>query len=196
MRHAVRSRRLNRSRSERAALIRSLAQALIRYERIQTTLPKAKEAQRASERLITQARTGTLAARRRVEAWLQDSDVTRTLFTEVAPRFRQRTGGYTRIVHAGYRTGDGASMAVLELVERKPEAPSKPKTKAETKRAPADRPSGPAPKPEKPSREKPSARGPAAPPSSESKPQEPPKKSGGFLGGLRKFFKKGRPQDE
>lgn len=187
MRHAVRSRRLNRSRSERAALVRSLAQALIRYERIQTTLPKAKEAQRASERLITQARTGTLAARRRVEAWLQDPEVTRTLFAEVAPRFRQRAGGYTRIIHAGYRAGDGASMAVLELVERKPEAPSKLKTKAEAKRT-ADRPSGPTPKPEKPPREK---------PEKSEKPQEPPKKkSGGFLGGLRKFFKKGRPQDE
>jgi len=196
MRHAVRSRRLNRSRSERAALVRSLAQALIRHERIQTTLPKAKEAQRASERLITQAKTGTLAARRRVEAWLQDPDLTRTLFVEVAPRFRQRAGGYTRIIHAGYRAGDGASMAVLELVERKPEAPSKLKTKAEAKRA-AERPSGSLPKPEKPPREKPekpSARGSAT---AESKPPEPPKKKpGGFLGGLRKFFKKGRPQDE
>ena len=195
MRHAVRSRRLNRSRSERAALVRSLAQALIRYERIQTTLPKAKEAQRASERLITQAKTGTLAARRRVEAWLQDPEVTRTLFAEVAPRFRQRAGGYTRIVHAGYRTGDGAPMAVLELVERKPEAPAAPKTKAEAKRD-AQRAPGPHPKPEKPSREKPekpSGRGPAA---AEPKPQEPPKKKpGGFLGGLRKFFKKDRPQD-
>lgn len=164
MRHAVRSRRLGRSRSERAALVRSLAQALIRYERIQTTLPKAKEAQRASEHLISQAKSGTLAARRRVEAWLQDPGVTRTLFTEVAPRFQRRNGGYTRIVQTGHRRGDGATMAILEFVERRPEALKK---------------AAPPPKPPEP-----------------AKTPAPPKKKAGFLGGLRKFFRRDRPSEE
>ena len=184
MRHAVRSRRLGRSRSERAALVRSLAQALFRYERIQTTLPKAKEAQRAAERLITAAKAGTLSARRRVEAWLQDPAVARTLVTAIAPRFAQRAGGYTRIVHAGRRNGDGASMAILELVERRPEPPEKGKAK-KAKPPREEKPSQPPKAPEHP------------PTPSAGEPQTPPKKKpGGFLSGLRKFFRKSRPQDD
>lgn len=179
MRHGVRSRRLGRSRSERAALVRSLAQALFRYERIQTTLPKAKEAQRAAERLITKARTGTLAARRDVEAWLQDTTVTRTLFATIAPRFARYHGGYTRIVHAGRRNGDGATLAVLELLERTPEAPPN----APAKPGKATPP--PSPKPSGPTAQKP--KGP-------EKPAPAPKR--GFMSGLRKFFTKGRPEGD
>lgn len=178
MRHAVRSRRLGRSRSERAALVRSLAQALFRYERIQTTLPKAKEAQRAAEHWITRARTGTLAARRQAEAWLQDTAVTRTLFAEIAPRFAAYHGGYTRIVHAGRRHGDGASLAVLELLERAPEAPEKP---AKPPRAGPPSPTKPTPK----------AGGPHP-----AEPSKKPAPKRGFLSGLRKFFTKGRPEDD
>lgn len=174
MRHAVRSRRLGRSRSERAALVRSLAQALFRYERIQTTYPKAKEAQRAAEKLVTQAKHGTLAARRRVEAWLQDPLIVKTLFVEIAPRFAKRQGGYTRIIHAGIRRGDGAPMAILELVERKPE-PVKPKQGLS--------PKGTVPEAMRPPTEK------APPPKDKKKP-------GGFLGGLRKLFKKDRPKKD
>lgn|SRR3989338_5563649 len=188
MRHAVRSRRFGRSKSERAALVRSLAQALFRYERIQTTLPKAKEAQRAVEHLITQSRTGTLAARRRVEAWLQDPDVTKMLFADIAPRFARRAGGYTRIVHAGFRTGDGAPMAVLELVERKPEPEVTPKAKPKARARPTESKPTSAKPPKAKAHETPK------PAAGEEKP-EPKKKTGGFLGGLRKFFKKGR-QDE
>ena len=173
MRHAVRSRRLGRSRSERAALVRSLAQALFRYERIQTTLPKAKEAQRAAEKLITQAKRGTLAARRRLEAWLQDPLIVKTLFTEIAPRFAKRHGGYTRIIHAGIRHGDGAPMAMLELVERKPELV----------------------KPGKAAKASKSAK-PAAAPKPEPTPTKEPKKPGGFMTGLRKLFKKDRPKKD
>jgi len=179
VRHAVRSRRLGRSRSERAALVRSLAQALFRYERIQTTLPKAKEAQRAAEKLVTQAKRGTLAARRRVEAWLQDPVIVKVLFTEIAPRFAKRPGGYTRIIHAGIRHGDGAPMAVLELVERKPEPPKTGKAPKGT--TPPTKPAAPAPKTAKPEK-------PAAPPSK--------KKPGGFMSGLRKLFKKDRPKKD
>ncbi len=191
MRHGVRSRRLGRSRSERAALVRSLAQAVIRYERIHTTLPKAKEAQRATEKLITQAKTGTLSARRRVESWLQDPEVTKTLFTEVAPRFAQRAGGYTRIVHAGLRHGDGATMAVLELVERKPEPEKKSKGQKEGVKPPK------APKaPDGPSKNKPEQPKPSKPTGEAKGPSTSPKKKPGFLGGLRKFFRKGRTQDD
>ena len=172
MRHGLRSRRLGRSRSERAALLRALARAVIRYERIQTTLPKAKEAQRATERLITQAKAGTLAARRRVEAWLQDPEAVRTLWSQIAPRCQSRAGGYTRIVHAGRRHGDGAAMAVLELVERKPEAPPKPARRRET----------PPPTPKLPL--------PPKPPAGEPPPR--PKRPGGFLKGLRRLFRKSR----
>lgn len=177
MRHAVRARRFGRSRSERAALVRSLAQALFRYERIQTTLPKAKEAQRAAEHLITQARSGTLAARRRVEAWLQEPAVAHTLWSEIAPRCRQRPGGYTRIIHAGHRNGDGAPMAILELTERKPAAAPTPGAK---------KGQGAPPKVAGPSR-------PSTPP---GPTPAAPKKLGGLLSGLRKFFKKGRPEAE
>ena len=160
---------MGRSRSERAALIRALASALFRHERIQTTVPKAREAQRSAERLITEAKTGTLAARRRVEAWLQDPALTHALFTKIAPRFQKRSGGYTRIVRAGWRHGDGASLAVLELVERAVE--------------PSKRGRVPSPKVEPP----------PTPPTGEP-PAPPKKKPGGLLVGLRKFFRKGRPE--
>lgn len=208
MRHAVRSRRFGRSRSERAALVRSLAQALFRHERIHTTLPKAKEAQRAAEKLVTQAKAGTLSSRRRVEAWLQDRDVTKTLFVEIAPRFGQRQGGYTRIVHAGIRHGDGAPMAILELVERKPEVSTETKAgkkKAKVSRgqamtaAPVERekPAKPSPKPPKAAPETPKTK-PSSSKAAEEKPVTPPtdkKKPAGFITGLRKFFRKG-PRDQ
>ncbi|MBI4227157.1 MAG: 50S ribosomal protein L17 [Candidatus Omnitrophica bacterium] len=211
MRHAVRSRRFGRSRSERAALVRSLAQALFRHERIQTTLPKAKEAQRAAEHLVTQAKAGTLASRRRVEAWLQDRDITKTLFAEIAPRFVQRHGGYTRIVHAGIRHGDGAPMAILELVERKPEPVKSPATATGAKKgrqglsprgkgqglSPRDSevpPTTHPPTPGMPPREK--RRTPEGTVPSGKPPQDDWKaKKPGFLSGLRKFFKKG-PKDQ
>lgn len=208
MRHAVRSRRFGRSRSERAALVRSLAQALFRHERIQTTLPKAKEAQRAAERLITRAKTGTLSARRHVESWLQDTDVTHTLFAEIAPRFKTRSGGYTRVVHAGMRAGDGAQMAVLELIERKPEPVAKPSKKkkepvsamTETEVAPPLKETKKTPKlpaseaPAEP-KKKPAA-GKAPEIQKDRKEEKDSKKKPGFLGGLRKFFGKDRTQDE
>ncbi|MBI4313918.1 MAG: 50S ribosomal protein L17 [Candidatus Omnitrophica bacterium] len=194
MRHAVRSRRFGRSRSERAALVRSLAQALFRYERIQTTLPKAKEAQRAAEQLITRAKTGTLAARRHVESWLQDASVTHTLFSEIAPRFKQRAGGYTRVVHAGYRNGDGAQLAVLELVERKPEPVVKPpkKSKGQKKEAASGTAAEPAQK-TKPKHSPEETSSKESQKSQKSDKESGSKKKPGFLGALRKFFGKGRP---
>jgi large subunit ribosomal protein L17 len=126
MAHSVRTRRLGRSRSWRKATVRSLAQALIRWERIQTTRAKAKEAQRLVEHLITLGKRGTLADRRRAMAILNHAPLVHRLFDELAPRFQNRAGGYTRIIANGFRRGDGASLAILELVESAPKpTPSK-----------------------------------------------------------------------
>jgi len=118
MRHMKHGRKLGRTTSHRAATLRSLACALIQHEAITTTVPKAKEARRFVERLITTARKGTLPARRRVASRLQDEDAAKKLVEDVAPRFADRPGGYTRIVKLGrHRIGDGSQLCRLELVE-------------------------------------------------------------------------------
>lgn len=121
MRHRIAHRRLGRPSDQRRALLRSLVSALFEHDRITTTLAKAKEAQPVAEKLITLAKRGDLHARRQVLKFLpkvrQDTMVVNRLFGEIAPRYEGRNGGYTRIIRAGYRTGDAAPMAVLELVE-------------------------------------------------------------------------------
>ncbi|MBI3312291.1 MAG: 50S ribosomal protein L17 [Candidatus Omnitrophica bacterium] len=167
MAHAVHTRNLGRNQSWRKATVRSLAQALLTREQIQTTLAKAKEAQRMTERLITLGKQGDLQARRQALQLLADPHLVKKLFSEVAPRYATRSGGYTRILHNGFRAGDAASMAVIELVERAPEkkeAP-KPKAAAETQK-----------------------------PEPAGKPQEPKKdtaekKKPSFTGGLRRLFR-------
>jgi len=120
MRHLKRGRKLGRTSSHRIALLRSLAAALLEHEAITTTIPKAKEARRFVERLITQAKQGTLAARRRVASRLQNESLVKKLFEDIAPRFAQRPGGYTRIVKlARFRVGDAGQLCRLELVEKK-----------------------------------------------------------------------------
>ena len=120
MRHRKHGRKLNRSPSHRAATLRSLACALIEHEAITTTVPKAKEARRFVERLITTARQGTLAARRLVASRLHDDAAAKKLCEDVAPRFAERPGGYTRVVKlAKRRIGDAARLARLELVEKR-----------------------------------------------------------------------------
>ena len=120
MRHLKHGRKLGRTTSHRAATLRSLACALIHHEAITTTIPKAKEARRFVERLITTARKGTLPARRRVASRLQDEDAARKLVDDVAPRFADRPGGYTRIVKLGrHRVGDGTQLCRLELVDKR-----------------------------------------------------------------------------
>jgi len=120
MRHLKHGRKLGRTTSHRAATLRSLACALIRHEAITTTVPKAKEARRFVERLITTARKGTLQARRRVASRLQDEDAAKKLVDDVAPRFADRPGGYTRIVKLGrHRVGDGTQLCRLELVDKR-----------------------------------------------------------------------------
>ena len=117
MNHRKGYRKLNRATDQRIALLRSLAIALFKHNQIKTTLPKAKEARKFAERLITLAKRGDLAARRRVIGELGDPNLVRHLFDEIAGRFQSREGGYTRIIHAGRQRGDNTQMAILELTE-------------------------------------------------------------------------------
>ncbi|HIE04173.1 MAG TPA: 50S ribosomal protein L17 [Candidatus Latescibacteria bacterium] len=121
MRHRKKGRKLNRTASHRRALLANLVMALFEHGSIETTLAKAKEARPLAEKLITLAKRGDLAARRRALRVVKDKSLVYKLFNQLAPRFVDRQGGYTRIVRLGQRTGDGAHMAVLQLVEAKAE---------------------------------------------------------------------------
>lgn len=117
MRHRVHGRKLGRTTAHRKALFRNQLTALFTHERIITTVAKAKELRPIAERMVTLARTGTLPARRRVLTMVPDKIVVRRLFDEIAPRFMDRDGGYTRIVRLGKRRGDGAELALIEFVD-------------------------------------------------------------------------------
>ena len=117
MRHLKDHRRLGRPTDQRLALLRSLVTGLFKHNHIKTTLEKAKEARRLADRLINLAKRGDLAARRQVLRTLPDPDLVGYLFAEIAQRFSERAGGYTRIIPAGQRRGDSAQMAILELSE-------------------------------------------------------------------------------
>ena len=118
MRHGRRTKRFNRSRAEREAMLENMVSSLIKHQVITTTLAKAKEAKRLADRVITLGKTDTLQARRNAFSYLQDHQLTSKLFKEVAPRFKNRAGGYTRIMQLQRRKGDGAQMAILELTEK------------------------------------------------------------------------------
>ncbi|MFC4486724.1 MULTISPECIES: 50S ribosomal protein L17 [Tepidiphilus] len=118
MRHGNGYRKLNRTTSHRQALMRNLANALLREEVIKTTLPKAKELRRFVEPLITLAKKPTLANHRLAFARLRDREIVLKLFNEIGPRVQNRPGGYTRVLKFGYRDGDNAPMAIIELVDR------------------------------------------------------------------------------
>lgn len=117
MRHRKDHRKLSRTSAHRKALLRNLVTALFQYERIETTVAKAKEARRLAERLITFAKRGDVAARRHVARFVMRPDVTRKLFDTIAPWYEERSGGYTRIIRIGRRLGDGGETAYLELVK-------------------------------------------------------------------------------
>ncbi len=121
MRHAVHGRKLGRTSAHRRAMFRNQLASLVQHERIITTLEKAKELRPIFEKTITQGKRGTVHARRRVRRWLPDRKLVRRLFDDIAPRFEDRPGGYTRITKLGPRKGDGAEMAVLELVDYDPD---------------------------------------------------------------------------
>ena len=117
MRHRKATVRLNRTASHRKAMFRNMVTSLFREERVQTTVPKAKEARRVAERLITFAKRGDLHARRQAGRVVQDPAVLKKLFDEIGPRFAERPGGYTRIMKTGFRAGDNAPMSILELLQ-------------------------------------------------------------------------------
>jgi large subunit ribosomal protein L17 len=118
MRHRRSGRKLNRTAEHRKALFANMAAALIKHEQITTTLPKAKDLRRVTERLITLAKRGDLHARRLAISRLRDEKIVAKLFDTIGPRYKTREGGYTRVLKAGFRYGDSAPIAVIELVDR------------------------------------------------------------------------------
>ena len=117
MRHRVSFRKLSRTHEHRRALLRNLVTSLFIHERIETTVAKAKEARRVAERMITFAKRGDLSARRHVDSYLFDESATKKLFDTIAPWYKERAGGYTRIIRKGRRLGDAGEIAVFELVK-------------------------------------------------------------------------------
>ncbi len=117
MRHRKAGKKLNRTREHRRALFRNLVTALLEKERIETTLAKAKAIRPLAEKMITLGKRGDLHARRQALAFIQKKAVVKKLFDEIAPRYQNRPGGYTRIIRTGIRRGDSAEMAIIELVE-------------------------------------------------------------------------------
>ncbi|MBN1586876.1 MAG: 50S ribosomal protein L17 [Candidatus Omnitrophica bacterium] len=173
MRHKKAGKNFGRQKAHRDATVRMLVRGLFEREMIETPVVRAKMAQRLAERLITLGKRGDLHAIRQVNSVLNDRSLTRKLFREIAPRFEERQGGYTRVIRTRRRVGDGASLAVLELTERSIQI-SEPIKAAPVKA------------PETPEEAK-----------QETKSTEEPKKSSkgdkedpGFIGNLRKFFKK------
>ncbi len=122
MRHGVSGRKLNRTSSHRRAMFANMAAALIKHEQIKTTLPKAKELRPIAEKLVTLGKKGGLHNRRRAFAMLRDDAMVAKLFDALADRYKDRPGGYTRVLKAGFRYGDAAPMAFIEFVDRDPEA--------------------------------------------------------------------------
>ena len=125
MKHRIKGKKLNRTSSHRKALFKNMAQAIIKHEQIVTTLPKAKTMKPIVDKLITLGKKGSLHARRQAFSKLRDEDMVAKLFGTLAPRYADRNGGYTRVLKAGYRYGDTAAMAVIELVDRDEDARGK-----------------------------------------------------------------------
>jgi large subunit ribosomal protein L17 len=122
MRHRIAGRKLNRTSSHRKAMFSNMMASLLTHEQITTTLPKAKELKRVADRIITLGKRANLHSRRRASAILGDAAAVAKLFDTLADRYKDRSGGYTRVFKAGFRYGDSAPMAVIELVDRDPEA--------------------------------------------------------------------------
>ena len=122
MRHKMRGRRLNRTSSHRKAMFVNMTASLLLHEQIKTTKPKAKDLRSFADKMITLGKRGDLHARRKAMSFLQDKAVVSKLFDTLAERYKDRQGGYTRVLAAGFRYGDSAPMAVIELVDRDPDA--------------------------------------------------------------------------
>lgn len=185
MRHRKHRRKLGRTSSHRKAMLENLVISLLTHQRIRTTVAKAKEARKLADRVISLAKQGTLPDRRKAFGILQNRSLVKELFDEVAPRFKERAGGYTRLIRCGPRPGDGAQMAILELVELKGPVTHKARKATKGAKPPKEEKAPeviqaepPAPKAEAPA--------PVAPP----KPPKVPPKGLKFLEGLRKKFRK------
>ncbi len=126
-------RKLGRTSSHRKAMLSNLATSLLRYERITATLPRAKEVRGVVERLISKAKKDTLASRREAGKVIKDKEILKKLFSQIGPKFKERSGGYTRILRLGQRRGDNASLALIELVEKVAPVVEKKKEKVEKK---------------------------------------------------------------
>jgi len=139
MRHGVAGRKLGVTSSHRQAMFRNLAAALIKHEQITTTLPKAKDLRAIVEKLVTLGKRGDLHARRQAIAQMRDIAMVKKLFEVIGPRYKERNGGYTRVMKAGFRYGDSAPVAVIEFVDRDVEAKGKDSgpVQARTEEAPA-----------------------------------------------------------
>ena len=135
MYHGRAKRRFNRTAEHRQAMFANMAQALIKHEQIVTTLPKAKELRPVVEKLVTLAKKGGLHARRQAIAEVRDVVQVRKLFDVIGPRYKERNGGYTRIMKAGFRYGDNAAQAVIEFVDRDVEAKGKDSGPVQDKKA-------------------------------------------------------------
>ena len=122
MRHKYSGRKLNRTSSHRSAMFKNMMASLIEHEEIKTTLPKAKELRGFVERLITISKVDTVAKRRVVFSRIRSKEAVKKLFSELGPRFKNRPGGYLRIIKCGFRAGDKAPMAIVQLVDKKEEA--------------------------------------------------------------------------
>jgi large subunit ribosomal protein L17 len=138
MRHLNQGRKLNRTSAHRKALFRNLFLALVRHGRIRTTDAKAKELRRVADRMVTLAKRGDLAARRRAYAFVQSHAVVKRLFDEIAPRFKERNGGYTRVVKYGFRRGDAAPVSIIEFTGAEEAAKAKKPRRRRTKKERAE----------------------------------------------------------
>jgi len=196
MRHRKLNKKFDRNKPERDSMMHNLVRGLFISQSITTTTAKAKEARRLAEKLITVAKKDDLHSRRKVFSVLRDETLIAKLFKEIAPLFKNRNGGYTRIVHLGKRKGDNAELSVLELTEKKVLAPKvKPKKEkpAEAKPAAPEKGAAKEAAPHAPEKPKEAAHEKHIPPKKEEKEIHPAPThkapAGGFAGTLRKFFR-------
>src|SRR5215469_492227 len=143
MRHLNQGRKLSRTSAHRKALFRNLVLALVKHERIKTTDAKAKELRRYADRMVTLGKRGDLAARRLAFAFMQSRDAVKRLFDEIAPRFRERNGGYTRVIKFGFRRGDAARLSIVEFSDYSEQITTR-KTRKRTRRPDESQPPRPA----------------------------------------------------
>ena len=185
MRHRKLRRKLQRNHNERSALLNGLVRNLLIHQRIRTTHVKAKAAQGLADQMITLGKADTVHARREAVKILGDRTLVRRLFTEIAPLFKNRQGGYTRVLHLDYRKGDGAPMAILELVDKKQVAlkPEKAKVSAAADKAAGSAAAETAPAVDAKKTLREMRHGADA-------PGKRVDKKSGFLGNLKKFFKR------